>query len=233
MLNKVVYVALVILTTTSLFIAAMYPHSKAYDEELKSEINSIIGKEDVSTTTAQHAKEKTSNAAQCGVTSTTTEKATTTSEAKETTLASKTQTVEDATTKLSTTAKSTTTTTMQSTTKPSTTKASTTKASTTKSSSSVSASAIYSAAYFKRQGVLYYNNWRWTYYSEKVLPGPGLKIPGRHNDENGYVCDENNYICLASSTLSKGTVVNTPFGKQGKVYDSGCAADTLDVYVNW
>lgn len=93
--------------------------------------------------------------------------------------------------------------------------------------------AKYSATYFKRMGVINWNGWRWTWYSQKVLPGGGLKIPGRHVDSNGYVCDKNDYICLASSTLSKGTVVKTPFGKKGKIYDSGCARGTLDVYVNW
>jgi len=82
-------------------------------------------------------------------------------------------------------------------------------------------------------GVLNWNGWRWTYYSQRVLPGGGLNIPGRHVDADGYVCDENEYICLASSTLAWGTVVDTPFGKPGRVYDSGCAADVLDVYVDW
>lgn len=93
--------------------------------------------------------------------------------------------------------------------------------------------ALYSATQFKVLGVIRWNGWRWTYYSEKVLPGGGLNIPGRHNDSNGYVCDENNYICLSSSTLSNGTVIDTPFGKHGKVYDTGCAADVIDVYVSW
>ena len=82
-------------------------------------------------------------------------------------------------------------------------------------------------------GVIYWNGWRWTWYSEKVLPGGGLNIPGRHADSSGYICDDNDYICLSSSSLSKGTVITTPFGKSGKVYDSGCASDTIDVYVNW
>lgn len=93
--------------------------------------------------------------------------------------------------------------------------------------------ALYSASEFRTLGVIQWNGWRWTWYSERVLPGGGLNIPGRHNDENGYVCDENDYICLSSSTLSKGTVIDTPFGKQGKVYDTGCAADIVDVYVGW
>lgn len=45
--------------------------------------------------------------------------------------------------------------------------------------------------------------------------------------------DKNGYICLASSSLKKGTVVKTPFGAKGKVYDCGCARGTLDVYTNW
>ena len=85
---------------------------------------------------------------------------------------------------------------------------------------------------FKRDGVMYWSGYRWTYYSETVLPGKGLHIPGRHL-EGAFVCDENGYICLASDKLSKGTVVSTPFGKQGKVYDCGVGRnDTLDVYVN-
>ena len=92
---------------------------------------------------------------------------------------------------------------------------------------------IYSAADLRSRGVIYWGDWRWTWYSQKVLPGGGLNIPGRHVDANGYVCDGDGYICLASSVLSKGTVVSTPFGKAGKVYDSGCAANTLDVYTNF
>lgn len=91
----------------------------------------------------------------------------------------------------------------------------------------------YSPSYFKKAGVLRYNGYRWTYYSSRILPGYGLKIPGRHTDSNGYICDEDGYICLASSTLKKGTILSTPLGKQGKVYDCGCAVGTVDVYVNW
>ena len=91
----------------------------------------------------------------------------------------------------------------------------------------------YSASHFRKMGVIYWGDYRWTWYSQNVLPGGGLNIPGRHVDDNGYVCDENNYICLASNDLSEGTVVSTPFGKSGKIYDSGCASGTLDVYVAW
>lgn len=89
----------------------------------------------------------------------------------------------------------------------------------------------YTPAYFKRMGVIGYNGWRWTWYSQRVLSGGGLRIPGRHVDEHGFVCDKNNYICLASNNIAYGAVIDTPFGKRGKIYDSGCSG--VDVYVNW
>jgi len=96
-----------------------------------------------------------------------------------------------------------------------------------------SSSGEYGSSYFRKMGVINWNGWRWTWYSQRVLPGGGLNIPGRHVDDQGYVCDGSNRICLASSDLSYGTVVSTPFGKDGCVYDSGCSHGTLDVYVDW
>lgn len=93
--------------------------------------------------------------------------------------------------------------------------------------------ALYSASDLRRMGTFRWNGYRWTWYSEKVLPGGGLRIPGRHVDENRYVCDEDGYIVIASHTLPKGTVVATPLGKDGKVYDYCATAGTLDVYVSW
>lgn len=92
---------------------------------------------------------------------------------------------------------------------------------------------IYSPSHFKSAGVIYWGGWKWTWYSQRVLPGGGLRIPGRHVGANGYVMDGNNRICLASSSLRKGTVVQTPFGAEGCVYDSGCAAGILDVYTDF
>lgn len=91
----------------------------------------------------------------------------------------------------------------------------------------------YTANEFYNMGIIEWGGWSWTYYSEVYMPGEDLPIPGRWTDENGYVCDENNYICLASSSLPKGTIVDTPFGKMGKVYDCGCLSYILDVYVSW
>lgn len=96
-----------------------------------------------------------------------------------------------------------------------------------------SSSGEYSPSYFRKMGVINWGGWRWTWYSQRVLPGGGLSIPGRHVDNQGYVCDGSNRICLASSDLSYGTVVSTPFGKDGCVYDSGCSHGTLDVYTDF
>ncbi len=91
---------------------------------------------------------------------------------------------------------------------------------------------IYSSSQLKHRGVINWNGWRWTWYSQKVMPGRGLRIPGRHVVGN-YVVDKNGYICLSSGRLKKGTIVNTPFGRKGRIYDCGCARNTLDVYTNF
>ena len=84
----------------------------------------------------------------------------------------------------------------------------------------------------RSKGVVYYNGHRETWYSQKVLPGGGLKIPGRHVDSRGLVCDGDGYICVASSDLAKGTIVETSLGT-GKVYDCGCPKNTIDIYCDW
>lgn len=71
-----------------------------------------------------------------------------------------------------------------------------------------------------------------TYYSQKVLPGGGLNIPGRHVAEDGTVRDADGYIVIASDSLSKGSVAETSLGT-GKVYDTGVGHAGVDVYTNW
>lgn len=92
----------------------------------------------------------------------------------------------------------------------------------------------YTSRLTKRGGI--YNNpytgLKETWYSQRVLPGGGLDIPGRHINDEGFVCDKDGYICVASSTYPKGTIIETSRG-MGKVYDSGCKPGILDVYVNW
>ena len=79
-------------------------------------------------------------------------------------------------------------------------------------------------------GVVYANGFKFTWYSSSVLPGGALEIPDRHI-EDGMVCDGDGYVCVASNDLPKGTVVPTPLGRPGKVYDSGCASGTIDLYL--
>lgn len=84
----------------------------------------------------------------------------------------------------------------------------------------------------KSKGVNYFNGHKETWYSQKVLPGGGLNIPGRHVAVDGTIRDKDNYICVASSDYPKGTIVETSLGT-GKVYDTGCASGTIDIYTNW
>lgn len=93
--------------------------------------------------------------------------------------------------------------------------------------------AAYAPSDLYTQGRLCYGDYQYTWYSERVLPGHGLAIDGRHTDDEGFVCDGDGYICVASGSLEKGTVVDTPFGREGKVYDCGCPSNVLDIYVNW
>lgn len=100
-------------------------------------------------------------------------------------------------------------------------------------SSQSSGSTYYTPGDFKQRGRISWGGWSWTWYSERVLPGYGLHIPGRYTDHQGYVRDGSGYLCLASDDLPQGTVVDTPFGSRGIVYDCGCGYGTLDVYVGW
>ena len=78
------------------------------------------------------------------------------------------------------------------------------------------------------------SGYSYTYYSQNVLPGGGLDIPGRHVNEEGYVVDGDGNLCLASNDLPYGTVVNVPFGTgTAVVYDCGSGPGILDVYVAW
>lgn len=104
----------------------------------------------------------------------------------------------------------------------------------TKSRPSSSSARLYSLRDFKFRGIINWSGYKFTYYSQSVLPGGGLRIPGRHVNSNGFVADSNGYIVLASSySIPKGTVINTPFGAKGKVYDrcASCSPNWYDVYV--
>lgn len=90
--------------------------------------------------------------------------------------------------------------------------------------------ALYTLQQFMFSGAIDWNGYRFTFYSQQVLPGPGLQIPGRHVNDDGYVSDGDGYIVLAGSH-PKGAVFDTPFGYQGKIYDRGTFGNHLDVYI--
>ncbi|MBK0419135.1 hypothetical protein JD276_08820 [Leucobacter sp. CSA1] len=90
--------------------------------------------------------------------------------------------------------------------------------------------ALYTLEQFMFSGVVNWGGYKFTYYSQQVLPGQGLQIPGRHVNAAGYVSDGDGYIVLAGSA-PKGTVVDTPFGSRGKIYDRGTFGNHLDVYI--
>lgn len=87
----------------------------------------------------------------------------------------------------------------------------------------------YSLRDLRFHGVINWGGFKFTYYSQSVLPGGGLRIPGRHINANGYVADKDGYIVVANSR-PKGSVVPTPFGAPGKVYDRGTYGNHIDIY---
>lgn len=72
----------------------------------------------------------------------------------------------------------------------------------------------YSCSRFKKLGRVRYGDYTYTWYSQRVLPGGGLNIPGRHLNKYGLVVDENEYVVIASDDLPHGT-------------------GNLDIYCDW
>lgn len=94
----------------------------------------------------------------------------------------------------------------------------------------VAVDALFTLEDFMFRGAINWGGYKFTYYSQQVLPGEGLAVPGRHVNAGGYVADADGYIVLAGSA-AKGTVYETPFGYQGKIYDRGTVGNHLDVYI--
>lgn len=86
---------------------------------------------------------------------------------------------------------------------------------------------------FEVVGVIFFKGWKFTYYSEQVLPGEGLTIPGRWSDGK-FVRDEDGFLCVASNEHPYGSKVETPFG-MAKVYDmvGDDVTGVIDIYVSW
>lgn len=86
----------------------------------------------------------------------------------------------------------------------------------------------------KSGGVYYYNGRKETWYStnEAGQMVTAINIPGRYVGSDGIIRDANGYICVAASDVPLGSTIETSLGT-GKVYDTGCANGTTDIYTNW
>lgn len=88
----------------------------------------------------------------------------------------------------------------------------------------------YSGATLRNQGVINEGGWRYTWYSSRVLHH--YRTSEWTADSEGIYRDSDGYVVVACTSRGFGATVPTPFGT-GKVYDSGCAAGTIDIYVNF
>ena len=82
----------------------------------------------------------------------------------------------------------------------------------------------------KSGGVNYYNGSRETWYSSNQL---------YHYRTGEWTCgadgvyrDSDGYVVVARSDMAQGATLETSLGT-GKVYDSGCANGTTDIYTAW
>lgn len=94
----------------------------------------------------------------------------------------------------------------------------------------------YSASEFESLGEIYDSDFCYKWYSQQVLPGDGLFIPGRYVDDEGYVRDEDGNLCVASNRYPIGTQIEVPFGDgYAVVYDTYEDEDDslIDVYTDW
>lgn len=82
----------------------------------------------------------------------------------------------------------------------------------------------------KAGGVNSFGGRRETWYSSRVLYH--YRTGEWWVDANGVYRDADGYVVVAASDLPQGSTVDTSHG-MGKVYDSGCAAGTTDIYTNW
>ena len=89
---------------------------------------------------------------------------------------------------------------------------------------------LYTLAQLKQKGVIVWNGYRFTYYSQSVLPGNKLTIPGQHVNAAGFVADGSGNIVIAYGGR-RGDVIPTPFGFWGKIYDYCETPATYDCYV--
>ena len=92
----------------------------------------------------------------------------------------------------------------------------------------------YSSEQLRNEGIISDGGVSYTWYSERVLPGGGLNIEGRHVSDEGYVVDGQGRIVVASSDLPYGAELSVPFGDgTAVVLDTGCAPGIVDVYTSF
>lgn len=94
----------------------------------------------------------------------------------------------------------------------------------------------YSAEDLQILGEIYDGDLCYKWYSQQVLPGEGLDIPGRYVDDEGYIRDEEGNLCVASNRFPLGTQIEVPFGDgYAVVYDTyeDEEDDLIDVYTDW
>lgn len=90
---------------------------------------------------------------------------------------------------------------------------------------------VYSGNNFESDGVWSDGTYRYTWYSSNAAYH--YRTPEWTAGSDGIYRDDEGYVVVASSDHPQGTVIeNTPFGA-AKVYDTGCASGTLDVYTNF
>lgn len=90
---------------------------------------------------------------------------------------------------------------------------------------------VYSGNSFESDGVWSDGTYRYTWYSSNAAYH--YRTPEWTAGSDGIYRDAEGYVVVASSDHPQGTVIeSTPFGS-AKVYDTGCASGTLDVYTNF
>ena len=88
------------------------------------------------------------------------------------------------------------------------------------------------AQYLYKMGKITFSGHKETWYSQKKVPGKGLKIPGRHVGKEGFVMDGNNFICVATIMVAMNKEIKTSFGK-GKRYDKWSSPKVVALYTDW
>lgn len=88
-----------------------------------------------------------------------------------------------------------------------------------------------SKSYFRNAGVMYDDNFKFTWYSSQVLYHRDTYK--WHTDDEGYWRTDEGYLVVASSEYSGGTILESDLFGTMQVLDSGCAVGVIDVYVSW